>query len=329
MSSRDSGSRWFRRGLASVLAVMFFAVFMFGSVKEAEAATQYKTYYVPTKITESYSSNSGGTDTTTRKFTYYTGSRAGLLKQEVYTNSGRKLVISRNGSGLMTNYKVYYGDELENWAKTTINKGLVKRVRLYDSYSGDQASMVYSLAYKSGRISKITLKDGDVSGTIAYRSNGKYSKYSIKYEYGSQTLTFNSKGYPVKAVMTSTGGPSPTKQTVTLQYTYNKKGLPTKIIENIKGTNPSTGETETQKVTITLKYTFKNGNLTKCVQKMTGKTPYGDSINQQTTYTCTYKKVKVKKKFWDMMDGKVPYAPCMYNSVKDMTDFFMGNMFRL
>ena len=106
--SRRSVIGGLRRGLASVLAVMFIGVCMLGSAKEAEAATTTKAYYVPTKATRVRTYNDGSTYKSTVDFKYYTGDRAGLLKQQVM-DGDYKLVLSRNGKGLVTNFKVYYG----------------------------------------------------------------------------------------------------------------------------------------------------------------------------------------------------------------------------
>ena len=79
----------FHRVLSSFLALVFVAAFMIGTVQEAEAATKYKTYYVPTKVVvketgPNYSNNY------TINYKYYTGVRAGLLRQE--TQGSMKIV---------------------------------------------------------------------------------------------------------------------------------------------------------------------------------------------------------------------------------------------
>ena len=72
---KQTGTSFFRRCLGAVLAVLFLGISTFGTAQEAGAATVYKTYYVPSKMTVTMWG-----DTNTWRYTYYTGDRAGLLR---------------------------------------------------------------------------------------------------------------------------------------------------------------------------------------------------------------------------------------------------------
>ena len=324
--SRRSVFGGIRRGLASVLAVMFIGVCMLGSAREAEAAATTKAYYVPTKMTVKYTYSEGDSETYSTSFSYYSGDRAGLLKQ-VRQPDGYRLVLARNGQGLVTNFKTYpsVSSRPNGQAKMTINKGKVKRLHYYSIYEDGtkRESSTGSFSYRGGRVTKMALNhSGYMKQTYSYRSNGTCSK--AKMEQGSSyitTVTYNKKGLPTK--LTSSSG-TQYKGQITYTYAYDKKGNPKKITST--QTNTSMDESGPQtykiKVVVTNKFSYdKKGNITKCVRKETMTYPDGSKHTNNTTYTFKYKKVMVKKKYWDMMDGKVPYAPGMYNSVKELVDY--------
>ena len=326
--------REIRRWIASVFAVLFIAVFAMGTVQEAEAAAATKAYYVPTKATIKMTYSEGYSNTQTLSFSYYTGDRAGLLKQ--YSSGGGKTVFSRTGAGLLNTMKQYYSGQLEMRGKTTINKGKVKRYRTYyvNPDGTEKLYQTYAFTYSGNRRTKMTMTyNNGPKITTTYRSNGTRSKMTTTYNGTSQTVTFNAKGDLTRVVMMSkdpSNAGNYYKQTLTYKYTYNKKGDPTKVTGKMVREQSIDGKVEkhSQSMTLTNKFTYKNGNITKCVQKTSSGS--GEHTYESTyTYTIRYKKVKVKQKYWSMLDGKVPYVPGYFDSVKELIRMIylpMGSM---
>ena len=333
MHSAHSGGR-LRKTIAAAASVLFAAVFTLGTVREAEAAATVKKYYVPTKHVETYEYLGFSPSKNTTKYTYYTGTKTGLLRQSTRDN-GNYTVYQRDSAGLVTHEKDYNDSgQMLHHARSTISGGKVKRVHYYsvDTLSGAETHVSRTtLSYSGGRVVKMsTVSDDGAVSTISYNSRtGKTTEMSYQYKTSTgYTITedalFNTKGYPVRFVLTSKASPDEyEKQTFTYKYSYTKKGLPSKVVITDKYVEQTGGKktTATYVYTNTNKYTYSNaGNMTKKVA--TWKLTFNNKTEKILTKTdaYTYKGVSVKNKFWDLMDGKAPIVPGEYNSLGDLTN---------
>lgn len=319
------------RKLRVILAVLAMAVFASVFSTEAGAASKKKTYYVPSEIVAAYSS-----ETIHYQYTYYTGARAGLLKTILKTyDDGDTLetVYSRGTNGVLTGMERHWNgaSERSSYSVTVTKNGKLKKLKYY--YHDD---LIYTITYtyKNGKLSGFVRKDPDGYYTeeVTYRTNGtpKKKKYRYYHAYAAgstsyklwdeESVTFNKKGYPTKTILSrieTRDGERYQENTETtiFRYKYDKKGNPTSITKSMSLSEWYDGEANSDKETIKIKnkFTYKNGRISKCKQTV------DDSYSKETTtITFKYKKIKAAKKFWNMMDGKVPYAPDTFYSVSDM-----------
>ncbi len=297
------------------LTVLTAAVVLLGSflafTQPAKAATQYKYFYVMTKSVSEYTSD-GMSYTTTEKNSYYD---TGLLKKneivcdgdfsEAFKNTYTRY---KNGQVKTTKvYNLYWIHPLQFYTKTTLEKGKPKKDIIY-AYDNDGIRYRYgtkTYTYKSGKLSKTVQKGTDQYGTvmketITYYKNGNPKKqvYTDSNTNGStkSVREYDKNGYPVKHVYTDSYG----TETYVYKNTYNKKGDPTKIVANLSYT-PAVGSNTSAysiKFVTTYKYTYKHGNIIKCVQTQKSTQDNGYTSTNKTTTKYSYKKVKVAKKYW-------------------------------
>lgn len=326
------------RGLATLFAAIMLAAIaacalaLLAFPQQAHAAARTKVYYLPVKIVEAHG------DSPDRETYINEYNKNGLLISVTDTETSgsgssneSKTILERNRKGLVTGWKHYRDDALSSYVVSTIRSGKVKQIKQYLVYSDDTEEWGYTVTftYKNGKVAKVVRKSSEgYTQTITYRANGNPKKSTYKNNGNTSTTvwteTYNKKGLPTKYVSTrkSKTSDDQTQRTYTYKYTYNKKGDPTVVVETQKSTQKSYNEAKgkvtttssTEVITMRNKYTYdKKGNITKRVQ--TGESNKDCDYSYEDTTTYTYKKFKVPKKFWEMLDL---HSPSAFNSLSDL-----------
>ena len=158
--------------------------------------------------------------------------------------------------------------------------------------------------------------------TTYYYENGKPEKRNMRSDYtlsidgedyrGKATTYFNKKGDPKKRIEYHTPyseyeykNPYNSKYT----KTYNKKGELTRIVEKTTYLLSYDNKIHTAGGGFDIKYKYtydKHGNVTKIVATVNSTDNYGFPSSCKVTTTYKYKKVKVAKKYWKLVEKKEP-----------------------
>lgn len=179
---------------------------------------------------------------------------------------------------LSTYVYTYSGKKLKKVVDTP-NEG-------YDALEKETTTYTYD---KKDRVKKSVSKSKSTTTTttFSYDSKSRVKKEIMKIKSSGTTktyiatYTYNKKGLPTKLTVKDGSG----KVAMVTKYTYDKKGNPTKEVFDY-GTMTST---------LTNKYTYKSGRVTKVV----ATTEYSEAgyPKGENKKTYTYKKIKVPKSY--------------------------------
>ncbi len=300
-----------KRGASVLLALVMCLAFTVTSTVEADAAST-KSFKVVSQENFKYTNNytlNGETKKSSENYKYTYTYKNGLNTSVKYGDG--KTVYTRNKKGYVTK-AVYYD---KNGKKTSYNvytvksNGDVKKYVTY-SYNGSKATKESTTTlkyYSKGKIKQRKTVYTDKSYMLSkYDKNGNETLYQHKDSYGSQKSTYKNtldkKGNPTKVVETSTNtyGSYTYKEIVTTTntYTYNKKGLATKVVS--KSVTKEDGKTVSTTNSTTTNTFDSKKNLTKSVHSGTTKSD-GYTSTFKSTSTYKFKTLKnVPKKYWHL-----------------------------
>ena len=281
-----------KKRMLSVLLIAVLAAAIWFVCAESVHAAATKTFYKPTRIKTTHT-ESGYKYTSTQKLTYYD---TGLLKKEVYED-GYSAEYTYNENGLIQEVKSISEGKVTGLYTVEFKDDGTATGTMYGSNEDDEMVLesTSQLTYKDGLLAKevVNYVEDGIKETTTYYPNGQRKK--IKSD--TTTIKFNKKGDMTNYTYTSKDGKQ--KEVTTYKYTY-KKGHPTKLIETQKNTVKGKTSTVKRTYTYTNKYD-KKGNLTKCTVKV--KTKIGKkTYTSSTTTTYKYKKFKVEKKYWKLIN---------------------------
>ena len=295
------------RSLTIALIIVLAVVIWLASTAEVNAAAK-KTFNVVTKtVTEYEAADEDDPGSDKCEFKYYSN---GLLKSATDImnmsgfsgiNSDWETVYKYDKNGLKKSEVATYKGDKANKTVYTIKKGKITASKYYDTSSGNELLSTDKYYYKKGKLSKIvtTHKEDGSKSTMTYHSNGKPKKYTSNF-ISNQTWKFDKYGNPTYVKTSYEDGDGTTS---TYTNTYDKKGRIKKIVENDSIIYDGRSYKET--ATTTFKYTTKSGKVTKVVQTVRTVSNFSGTDTEQTSVTTTkysYKKIKVAKKFWKIVE---------------------------
>jgi len=253
------------RFMSVVLAVMMFIAFSAPFTQVASAASK-KTFYVPTKVTNTYTFN-GQTGKSKTTFKYNKNG----LRTSVRFSSGNRTTYKRDKKGL-----------IKSW-KTTNKKGKV----IASGRSKIEGGVVVSEKVYNVKGKKKTL---NYTASYTY-ANGKVVREEDIYANGDKFITeYDNYGNIIKETYQL--------KIETMITTHNlKTDAQGNIISDVETVvDVFNGQKTTTVTTTNNVYTYdKKGNITKKVSTTTS----GGKVTFSSTTTYKYKKVKVAKKFWN------------------------------
>ena len=264
MKTKRSG-----RFLSVLLALMVCVVFTVPFTQVADAASK-KTFYVPTKITNSYTFD-GQTDTFTTTYKY---NKNGLRTTAKF-NDGSKTTYKRNKKGV-----------IKSW-KTTDKKGKT---------TASGTCKIKGSKIVSEKIYSYNGKKKTLNSTITYTFSGNtLTREESVYSDGDRFISeFDSNGNVTKDVLFMKGGST---MTTVHAIKVDDHGNVISDVQTI--TNVFDGNTSTDVVTTNTVYTYnKAGKITNEVSTTTNS---DGKVTSTSTTAYKYKKVKAAKKYWKLL----------------------------